>query len=99
MKSQLRSKFPDTRFSTHTKIKIFEQAINIKDANEANDIFNELIKEVNLASPPGLVMELGTAALKFDLAFNQSLANKVVELALQHPEIPDDRKKSLKQQL
>ena len=96
---QVRSKFPDTRFATHTKIKIFEQAINIKDANEAADIFKELIREVNLASPPGVVTELCNAALKFDLTFNRSLAGKVIELALQHPEIPDDRKKSLKQQL
>jgi len=95
----LRANVPDTRFSTHTKIKIFEQSVNANDVNEAKDIFNELIKEVNLASPPGLVMELGTAALKFDLAFNQSLAREVVELALQHPEIPEDRKGSLKQQL
>lgn len=96
---QVHSKVPDTRFATHTKIKIFEQAINIKDANEATDICKELIQEVNLASPPGVVTELCNAALKFDLTFNQSLASKVVELALQHPEIPDDRKKSLKQQL
>jgi membrane associated rhomboid family serine protease len=96
---QLRSKYPDARFATHTKIKIFEQAVIIKDANEANDIFKELIREVNLASPPGVVTELCNAALKFDLTFNRSLAGKVIELALQHPEIPDDRKKLLKQQL
>lgn len=95
----LRSKAPDTRFSTHTKIKIFEQSVNAKDISEAKDIFNELIKEVNLASPPGLVVELCGAALKFDLNFDQSLATQVVELALQHPEIPEDRKESLKKQL
>lgn len=96
---QLRSKVPDMSFSTHTKIKIFEQSVNVKDVNEAKALLNELIKEVNLASPPGLVMALSIAALKFDLNFNQSIATKVVELALQHPEIPKEMKESLKQQL
>jgi membrane associated rhomboid family serine protease len=96
---QLRFQVPDTRFSTHTKIKIFQQSINANDREEATSLFKELINEVNLASPPGLVMEFCTAALKFDLNFDQSLAGKVVELALQHPEIPQERKESLKQQL
>lgn len=96
---QLRSKVSDTRFSTHTKIKIFEQSINAKDQAEANSLFKELFNEVNLASPPGLVMELCMAALKFDLNFDQPLAGKVVDLALQHPEIPGERKESLKRQL
>jgi membrane associated rhomboid family serine protease len=95
----LRSKVPEMRFSTHTKIKIFEQSINVKDVNEAKALLNELINEVNLASPPGLVMELSIAALKFDLNFDQSIAARVVGLALQHPEIPGNRKESLKQQL
>ncbi len=96
---QLRSQVPVTRFSSHTKIKIFEQTIETRDLEEAKNLANELIKEVNLASPPGVVIEFCTAALKFDLGFDQSLAGKVVELALQHPEIPADRKQSLKQQL
>ena len=95
----LRSKVTNTRFSTHTKIKIFQHSINANDREEATNLFKELINEVNLASPPGLVMEFCTAALKFDLNFDQSLADKVVELALQHPEIPQERKESLKQQL
>jgi len=96
---QLRSQVPVTRFSSHTKIKIFEQTIETRDLEEAKSLANELIKEVNLASPPGVVIEFCTAALKFDLDFDQSLAGKVVELALQHPEIPGDRKESLKKQL
>jgi len=95
----LRAQVPDARFSTHTKIKIFEQSINARDHAEANSLFKELINEVNLASPPGLVMEFCLAALKFDLDFDQSIAGKVVELARQHPEIPAERKESLKQQL
>lgn len=95
----LRSKVPDTRFSTHTKIMIFEQSVNVKDLEEAKILYRELLKEVNLASPPGLVLELCTAALKFDLNFDKSLANKVIELARQHPEVPENRKESLKQQL
>jgi membrane associated rhomboid family serine protease len=95
----LRSKVPDTRFSTHTKIMIFEQSVNVKDLEEAKILYRELLNEVNLASPPGLVLELCSAALKFDLNFDKSLANKVIELARQHPEVPEDRKESLKQQL
>jgi membrane associated rhomboid family serine protease len=95
----LRSKVTNTRFSTLTKIKIFQQSINANDREEATSLFKELINEVNLASPPGVVLEFCTAALKFDLNFDQSLAGKVVELALQHPEIPQERKESLKQQL
>jgi membrane associated rhomboid family serine protease len=95
----LRSKVPDTRFSTHTKIMIFEQSVNVKDLEEAKILYGELLNEVNLASSPGLVLELCIAALKFDLNFGKSLANKVIELALQHPEVPEDRKESLKQKL
>ncbi len=96
---QFRDKAPGARFSPHTKIKIFDQAINSRDSQEANSLFKELLKEINLASPPGLVMDFCLVALKYDLDFGQSLASKVAELALQHPEIPGSRKESLKHQL
>jgi membrane associated rhomboid family serine protease len=96
---QFRDKAPGARFSPHTKIKIFDQAIDARDSQEANSLFKELMKEINLASPPGLVMDFCLAALKYDLDFGQSFASKVVELALQHPEIPGSRKESLKHQL
>jgi len=88
---------PGVRFSTQTKIKIFQQATSAKDAKEAKRLLEKLLKEINLASPPGLVMDLYTAVLKYDLNFDQSMLGKVMEIALAHPEIPADKKESFKQ--
>ncbi|UCH97091.1 MAG: rhomboid family intramembrane serine protease [Candidatus Aminicenantes bacterium] len=95
----LRAKFPDARISTYTKIMVMEQAANTNDADEAKGLFNEIKNEVSLSSPPGLLLNFCSAAVKHDLNFGLSLAPQAAELVLQHPEIPDTKKDSLKQQL
>lgn len=97
--NHLRDKVPDVRISVQTKIILFEQAVNAKDAKMAKSLFSEITNEINLMSPPGLLLNFCNAVMKFDLNFDQSNAPQVIELAMQHPDIPEERKESLKKQL
>jgi hypothetical protein len=97
--SQLKTRFPDAAINKHAKIKLLDAIIDTDAFKEAKQMYDELAVEIDLNVPPGILLEFSHVALKFDQRFDQSGAGRVVELALQHPDIPEDKKEGLKTRL
>jgi len=88
----LKAKVPQASVSLPCKIMMLQHLKEIKEFNEAAELTRELLGEVNLNLSPGLLLNFANAAL----VLSPSIAERVVELCLQHPEIPGDQKDKLK---
>jgi membrane associated rhomboid family serine protease len=97
--SRLKTTFPDAAVNKHAKIKLLDAIIDTDAFKEAKQMYDELAVDIDLNAPPGMLLEFSHVALKFDRKFNQSGARRLVELALQHPDIPEDKKGELKTRL
>lgn len=86
----------DSIISSHSKIKLMAYMIDQEEYEEAEELYNELIKEVSVESPPGLLLDFCDVVLRFDLKCDRSLAREVIELSLRHPGIPEDKRNELK---
>lgn len=99
---QLIEIIPDAPVNIHSKIAFIEAMVNQGESQEAENLVNALFKEMNLDSPPGLLLDFCHAVITFDLKnINSSIqfAEKAIKLALQHPGIPQNKKEDLKAML
>jgi membrane associated rhomboid family serine protease len=94
---QFRSKLPDTPISLQTRILLMEELMTREEFKEAEILGGEIFKSITIASPPGILLNFCSAALKLDMHLNLSLGEQVVALCLQHPEIPQYKKEELKE--
>ncbi|MFQ6083685.1 MAG: rhomboid family intramembrane serine protease [Candidatus Aminicenantia bacterium] len=92
---QLKTKIPDASIDTYAKIILIEYLIEKKEFKEAEELTREILNEIDLNSPPGLLLYFSSTVLKLD----RSLAEKVIAVSLSHPEIPEDKKAELKAKL
>jgi membrane associated rhomboid family serine protease len=97
--TQLKMRFPDISLNKHTKMRLLGGIIDTGEFNEAKQMYDELAAGINSSTPPGMLLEFCNIALRFDQRFDQSAAERIVGLALQHPDIPDDKKEDLKTRL
>lgn len=88
---QLKNEVPEASISGYFKIKLMEYLAREGDIEEATDLGNELLDEIDLKTPPGIIMQFVQAAK----ALGGGVERKAVELALEHPDIPEDQKESL----
>jgi len=95
----LREKIPNAPVSTHAKIMLFGQSVYAKDKEFSENLFKEVVKEINLSSPPGFLLELCNTTINYDFNFDKSEANQIIEIAIQHPDIPQEGKETLKNRL
>jgi len=97
---QLKAKFPETRLpDNRMKLVLLEYLIEIEDREGAEEFMKEVFSEINQNSPPGTILQVCGVAQKYDFRFNQSIAPKILQMALLHPSIPDARKEELKQKI
>ncbi|NIM91493.1 MAG: rhomboid family intramembrane serine protease [Candidatus Aminicenantes bacterium] len=89
---ELKAKVPQATVSLPCRIMLLQQLKEIKEFNEAAELTRELLGEVDHNLSPGLLLSFANTAL----VFSPSIAEKVVELCLQHPEIPQEQKDKLK---
>jgi len=89
---RLREKIPEASISSTYKIRLIQHLIERQESKDAKALSDELLQEVNLNSPPVLLMNFVNIASEL----NPSLAGKVLELCLQHPEIPEQQKEELR---
>lgn len=89
---RLRKKIPEASVSSTYKIRLIQHLKERQEGEDAKALANELLQEVNLESPPVLLMNFVNIASELD----PSLAGKVMELCLQHPEIPKHQKDELR---
>ena len=88
----LKAKVPQASISLPCKIMMLQHLKEIKAFEEAAGLTRELLREVNHNLSPGLLLGFANTAL----VLSPSIAERVVELCLQHPEIPQEQKDKLK---
>jgi len=99
---QLRTKIPGAHVSPHSKVMFIEALADKEEYKEAGQLTDELFNEINLGSPPGLLLNFCNAVLKLDLSSpggDLSLTERAIKLALRHPDIPENKKEELKAKL
>ncbi len=89
---RLREKIPEASISPTYKIRLIQHLKERQEIEAAQALANELIREVNIESPPVLLMNFVNIASEL----NFSVAAKVMELCLQHPEIQEEQKEELR---
>jgi len=88
----LKAHISQVSLSLTYKIMVMQHLAENKEFEEAKQLANELLGEVNLNSSPGLLLNFVKTASELD----SSIAEKAIEICLQHPEIPADQKDKLK---
>jgi membrane associated rhomboid family serine protease len=88
----LKEKVPQASISMTCKFTLMTYLTEHQEYKEAKELASELIKEVDLNSSPGLLLNFANAASKH----SPEIAKKVTELCLKHPGIPDEQKDILK---
>jgi membrane associated rhomboid family serine protease len=88
----LKEKIPQTSISLPCKVMLLQYLREHNEFKEAEGLAFELLEEVNLDSSPGVLMNFANTAL----VLSPSIAEKVIGLCLQHPEIPPEQKDQLK---
>jgi membrane associated rhomboid family serine protease len=96
---QIKTKFPETPISTSLKLALLNHVINLRDFSDAKDLTSQLLKEIGIDSPPGILIQFSETVLKLDLELDMAMADQVIKMALQHPDIPQDIKDQLKTKL
>jgi len=89
---RLREKIPEASVSSTYKIRLIQHLKERQEGEDAKALANELLQEVSLDSPPVLLMNFVNIVSEL----NPSLAGKVMELCLQHPEIQEHQKDELR---
>ncbi len=92
---QLKEKIPDPQIGSQSKITLMECLCQRAEPGEAKELAQELLKTIDLNSPPGLLLRFAAAAMQLSLP----VARQAVELCLRHPDIPADRKEALKAEI
>ena len=98
---QLKEHFPDITLNDQTKLNLIDFFISKEEYETAGKLTEELAGKVSLSSPAGFLLGLVEAAKRYE--FSQIgketgilPVRKVIELSLQHPDIPDFKKEELK---
>ena len=93
---QLVSRGFDVPLTIQSRIKMAEYYLNQNDSVTATELAIKIINEISPASPPGILVEAFNMAVKFDFKGDFPLKNKILEMCLAHPDIPEARKNEFK---
>ncbi|UCC39760.1 MAG: rhomboid family intramembrane serine protease [Candidatus Aminicenantes bacterium] len=91
----LKSRIPQASISLTYKFTLMKHLAERQNIEEAENLANEILGEVSLNTPAGLLQNFASTTLQV----NPSIAQKVIEICLQHQEIPEDQKDKLKADL
>lgn len=89
---QLKSEVPLACLSVYFKIKLMEFLEKEGEIEEATVLAKEILSEINQKSSPGLIIQFALAVK----SLGGSVQNDAVELALGHPDIPEEQKNDLR---
>lgn len=87
--------------SDQSKIILIDYLITQNELPEAEELTGELAGKMNLGSPAGFLLQLYDVAHRLEFAkigkdTGPSPARKIIELSLQHPDIPESKKEELR---
>jgi hypothetical protein len=91
----LKSKFPQASISTTYKFALLKYLIERQEIEEAKKLATEFLKEIGPDISLAMLLNFAELAKKL----SPPIAKKTIELCLNHPEIPMDKKERLKDDL
>ncbi len=91
----LREKVAESSISPTYKFSLLKYLMESRDREEANGLTAELLQELDSKSSPVLLQNFARIAKEL----GSSVTKKVLDLCLQHPEIPDEEKEKLQREL
>jgi membrane associated rhomboid family serine protease len=91
----LQAKVPQASIHPTYKFALLKFLIQSRDIEEANQLASELLQKLDVKSPPVLLQNFAQIAK----VLGQSVAKKALDLCLQHPEISDESKETMKKEL
>jgi membrane associated rhomboid family serine protease len=89
---ELKKKVPQASLSSYFKIKLMEFLQKEGEIGEATGLAKEVLSEIDSKSPPGIIIKFALAVKNLD----GSIEKDAVELALGHPDIPEEQKNDLR---
>ncbi len=92
---QLKQEIPMVSISGYFKIKLMEFLEKEGEIGEATGLAKELLSEIDSKSPPGLIIQFAFAVK----SLGGSVEKDAVELALGHPDIPEEQKNEIRTQV
>ncbi len=97
---QLKTHFPDTELKDLSmKLRLLKRMIVEEDGHRAEDFLMEILNEINSDSPSGLMIDACNVFWEFDKMFKTKVSVPVLRRALNHPDIPEDRKAKIRKAL
>ncbi len=93
--NDLKSKFPQASINANYKFAMLKYLTDMKDMEEAQKMAAELLEEVSSHSSSVMLLQFADLAKKL----NPSIATKIIQLCLDHPEVTMDQKEILKNDL
>jgi len=91
----LRTKVPQASIHPTYKFALLKYLTETRDMDEASRLASGLLQELDLKSSPVLLQNFARIAK----GLGSSIAKKILDLCLQHPEIPDENKEMLRKEL
>lgn len=91
----LRQKNPEASIGPTYKFALMKYLAGRKNIEDARKLAIELLKEIDLNSSPQVLQDFAKITVELD----SSVAKDAINLCLQHPEIPPDRKDTLRNEL
>jgi membrane associated rhomboid family serine protease len=91
----LKSKFPQSSISATYQFALLKYLVERNELEEAKKMAAELCEKIGSDASSAMLLNLAEITKKLDPA----MAKKTIELCLGHPEIPEDRKNTLKNDL
>lgn len=89
---ELKREVPLASFSGYFKIKLMEYLEREGEIEEATGLAKEVLSEIDPKSSPGLIIQFALAVK----SLGGSVQKEAVELALGHPDIPEEQKNDLR---
>jgi len=91
----LRAKFPQASISPTYQFALLKYLVEHKDLEQAKKMAAEFLERIGLDASPALLLNFIGIAKKL----GPTIAKKTIEICLGHPEIPEDQKEMLKNDL
>jgi membrane associated rhomboid family serine protease len=91
----LKSKMPEISINATYKLALLQHMVKDNEREEARKLAADLLDEMSPVSSSMMLQRFAEIAKELD----PSMAKKAIELCLEHPEIPPDRKELLKSDL
>ncbi|MCP5051765.1 MAG: rhomboid family intramembrane serine protease [bacterium] len=96
---QLRTHMGGVPLSVASRIMLLGEMVRHKAYKEAEEFSGEIYNEISPTTPPGLIISFCKTVSLIDLELGHSNARPVMQMALDHPDVPESDKEIFREEL